>query len=110
VDLLSLPARLACGEEQRHPDERDPRVTARCTAGQLELDVLIRLDGLSPAHPDAKLALALSAVVEEHDGTLSYWALKHPPGRPDFHHADGYALDLAEADPWSARSSACSSG
>jgi len=32
--------------------------------------------------------------------------LKHPPGRPDFHHADAYALDLAETDPSSARSSA----
>ena len=87
-------------------EDLDPRVTARCTAGQLELAVLIRLDRLSPAHLDATLSLALSAVVEERDGALSYWALKHPPGRPDFHHVDAYALDLAEADPSSARSSA----
>jgi hypothetical protein len=84
----------------------DPRVTARCAARQLELDVLIGLDRLSPAHGAAQLSLALSAVVEERDGALSYWALKHPPGRPDFHHADAYALDLAETDPSSARSSA----
>ena len=24
----------------------------------------------------------------------SYWALAHPPGKPDFHHADGFALEL----------------
>ena len=40
------------------------------------------------------LRLALSAVVEADDGTLSYWALRHPPGRPDFHHADGFVLRL----------------
>jgi hypothetical protein len=37
------------------------------------------------------LAVALSAVVEERDGTLSYWARRHPPGRPDFHHAEAFA-------------------
>jgi len=39
--------------------------------------------------------LALSAVIEEIDGTKSYWALRHPPGPPDFHHADCFALELA---------------
>jgi hypothetical protein len=75
-------------------------------AGKLEVDVSIRLDRLSPAYLDATLALALSAVVENSDGTLSYWALKHPPGRPDFHHADAYVLELAGTDPSPAQSSA----
>lgn len=39
--------------------------------------------------------LALSAVIEETDGTKSYWALAHPPGKPDFHHPDCFALALA---------------
>jgi hypothetical protein len=38
--------------------------------------------------------LALSAVIEEIGGEKSYWALAHPPGKPDFHHADGFALEL----------------
>jgi hypothetical protein len=38
--------------------------------------------------------LAISAVIEEIDGTKSYWALKHPPGAPDFHHKDCFALKL----------------
>lgn len=42
--------------------------------------------------------LALSAVIEEIDGTKSYWALRHPPGPPDFHHPDCFALTL-EAPP-----------
>jgi hypothetical protein len=37
---------------------------------------------------------ALTAVIEEIDGVKSYWALKHPPGKPDFHHADGFVLEL----------------
>lgn len=40
--------------------------------------------------------LALSAVLEERDGTKSYWALAHPPGdQPDFHHSDCFAARLA---------------
>ena len=38
--------------------------------------------------------VALSAVIEETDGTKSYWALRHPPGAPDFHHPDCFALTL----------------
>jgi hypothetical protein len=84
----------------------DPHIVVRCAAGLLELDVSIRLGRLSPAHLDARLSLALSAVVEERDGALSYWALKHPAGRPDFHHDDAYALELAETDRSTVRSSA----
>jgi len=32
--------------------------------------------------------LGLSAVIEDANGGMSYWALTHPPGKPDFHHAD----------------------
>jgi hypothetical protein len=39
--------------------------------------------------------VALSAVIEETNGTKSYWALKHPAGKPDFHHADCFALELS---------------
>jgi hypothetical protein len=40
--------------------------------------------------------LGLSAVLEERDGTRSYWALAHPPGdKPDFHAADCFAARLA---------------
>lgn len=36
----------------------------------------------------------LSAVIEETDGTRSYWALAHPPGKPDFHHDACFAATL----------------
>jgi predicted GIY-YIG superfamily endonuclease len=48
--------------------------------------------------PNTERSLALSAVIEEKDGTKSYWALKHPPGKPDFHHRDCFALTLPAAE------------
>ena len=41
------------------------------------------------------LQIGLSAVIEERSGALSYWALRHPPGKPDFHDRRGFALELA---------------
>jgi hypothetical protein len=38
--------------------------------------------------------IGLSAVIEEADGTKSYWALAHPRDKPDFHHPDCFALKL----------------
>ena len=43
---------------------------------------------------DRQWQLGLSALIEETDGTKSYWALAHPPGEPDFHHADCFAAQL----------------
>ena len=39
--------------------------------------------------------LGLSALIEDASGGVSYWALAHPPGKPDFHHADGFACEFA---------------
>jgi hypothetical protein len=77
-------------------EDLDPRIAVRSSADGLALDASIRLDRLSPALAHARLALALSAVLEDDAGVLSYWALKHPPGAPDFHHPDAFALELDE--------------
>ena len=42
----------------------------------------------------SSVRLALSAVIEEFDGTKSYWALSHPTAKPDFHHPDSFILEL----------------
>jgi len=39
--------------------------------------------------------LGLSAIIEARDGTKSYWALAHAPGKPDFHNADCFTARLA---------------
>jgi hypothetical protein len=51
-----------------------------------------------PELPATDLRIGLSAVIEEVDGTISYWALAHPPGEPDFHHQDCFALELPAAE------------
>ena len=56
--------------------------------GQCALRVGIDLDD------DGDWRLALSAVIEDLAGDKSYWALAHPPGRPDFHHPAALALEL----------------
>ena len=43
---------------------------------------------------DGASHLALSAVIEELDGTKSYWALAHAPGPPDFHNSDCFIATL----------------
>ena len=45
------------------------------------------------------LQIGLSAVTEDSDGALYYWALRHPQGKPDFHHREAFALSLDLATP-----------
>jgi hypothetical protein len=76
-------------------DRLDPDIIVRSAGNIFELEAIVRLDRLQTIKPPVALGLGLSAVVEENDGTISYWALKHPPGKPDFHHPDCFALELA---------------
>jgi hypothetical protein len=64
-----------------------PRIEVQRTAAALVVETSIRASG-------APLRLALAAVLEENDGRLSYWALRHPSDRPDFHHRDSFQLEL----------------
>lgn len=71
-----------------------PGIAVRQGGRGLTLDALVPLAHLSPSYARAALRLGLSAVIEARDGTRSYWALRHPPGPPDFHHQDAFALRL----------------
>jgi hypothetical protein len=71
-----------------------PRITVHRQADRLELDALVKLDHLGAIQRHASLRLALCAVIEDNTRMLSYWALKHPPGKPDFHHPDGFAREI----------------
>jgi hypothetical protein len=74
----------------------DPQISVRQDAGWLELSAVIPSALLPPGPADAPLRIGLSAVIEDRDGSLSYWALRHPHGKPDFHHPDAFALELKE--------------
>lgn len=72
-----------------------PRLSQARTAEGLELAVELE----SALLPAGDLRLGLTAVVEHADGSHSYWALRHPTDRPDFHHREGFALALKAAQP-----------
>ena len=59
-------------------------------AGELELMAEIELGALA----SDPWTFALSAVIEDIDGSISYWALAHPSDKPDFHHPDSFTLVL----------------
>jgi len=70
------------------PDVLAPRVEGGIEDDAYVLHAAFDLPG------DGPWVMGLSAVIEEADGTKSYWALRHAPGKPDFHHADAFALEL----------------
>ena len=69
----------------------NPQISATRSADRLELSALA---GLARLSIKGKLSVGLSVVIEQEDGGLSYWALKHASGRPDFHHRDAFALEI----------------
>ncbi len=71
-----------------------PDISVRKSDELVELDARISLPELFPSNDPARWRIGLSAVVEERDGRRSYWALRHPRVRPDFHHPDALALWL----------------
>jgi hypothetical protein len=68
----------------------NPSIVVKRGAARLELAAVI------PFHEEGKLLIGLAAVVEDDDGALSYWALRHAPGKADFHHPGAFALELDE--------------
>ncbi|HTD13066.1 MAG TPA: DOMON-like domain-containing protein [Steroidobacteraceae bacterium] len=71
-----------------------PGVNVHRAPDRLELSATVHLAGLDALCAAPRLRVALAAVVEEDSGRLSYWALQHAPGNPDFHHPDGFALEF----------------
>lgn len=76
------------------PMEQPPQIVIRPEAQTLGLTVTIHPASLVELRATDRLRVALSSVIELENGDLSYWAFKHAPGRPDFHHPDGFALEL----------------
>ncbi|MGH8178096.1 MAG: DOMON-like domain-containing protein [Steroidobacter sp.] len=75
--------------ECAHP----PKIICRRREGELDADVDVHLGALD-IPPHGELQMALAAVLEDQQGAISYWALAHPEGKPDFHHEAGFTLTL----------------
>jgi len=68
-----------------------PSIECFTQPGRLTLHATIQPDDLPPGN---RLRLGLTAVIEAADGAISYWALHHAAGKPDFHHPDTFALEI----------------
>jgi hypothetical protein len=91
--------RFSAYREGMSPAEigRTPEISVRRGDSGLELQSAVRLGRLADL-PDARcLKIALAAVIEDEHGSLSYWGLRHPPGKPDFHHPNSFALEVARS-------------
>jgi hypothetical protein len=90
--------RFSAYREAMSPAEigRAPEISVRRRDDGLVLVSAVRIGHL--ADLDVRhLRVALAAVIEDENGGLSYWGLQHPPGKPDFHHANGFTLEVARS-------------
>ena len=78
---------------QPHKGGRTPNFAFDLQDGALVLTAQVDLGWLQVAQPGTP-RLGVTAVIEDRSGQLSYWALKHPAEKPDFHHAGGFIIEL----------------
>jgi hypothetical protein len=74
-----------------------PRIEVSEAGSQLAVRARIGTEGLLPESwcaPGVKLRIALAAVIEDESGNVSYWALRHAPDKPDFHHSAGFCVEV----------------
>jgi hypothetical protein len=70
-----------------------PVIQVDSAGDEFVLEVAVDLSWLTRAGASA-LRLSAAAVIEDRARVLSYWALKHPAEKPDFHHADSFVVPL----------------
>jgi len=61
---------------------------------RLEVSAVLNLSGIPELPADKPWKCNITTIIEQKDGVMSYWALKHAPDKADFHHPDGFVLDL----------------
>jgi hypothetical protein len=68
-----------------------PEIRVEATPSRLRLDAHVDAGALFAG---TRVRVALAAVIEAESGNISYWALKHAPAKPDFHHPSGFILEV----------------
>jgi hypothetical protein len=76
---------------------RAPEISVRRVDDELELLSVVRLGHLADLRDARHFRIALAAVIEGNNGRLSYWGLRHPHGKPDFHHPNTFALEVGRS-------------
>jgi hypothetical protein len=73
----------------------EPAIEIRSSPHRYTLQAALELGSLPSLSHKSPWRLGLSAVIENTSGRKAYWALAHPPGKPDFHHEDCFAYELS---------------
>jgi hypothetical protein len=84
-------------DEYRQGMKEETAFTAMPFSIQAEPDALslaLKLNLSSMVSATQILEMAIATVVKHKDGTLSYWALKHPGKEPDFHRREAFMIQL----------------
>ena len=68
-----------------------PHITLKAEHDRLVLEARVHLGDFTAR----SLRIGLTTVIEDKAGKLSYWALRHPLAKPEFHHRGGFILRLA---------------
>lgn len=76
--------------------ERPPLVEVAPRAFGFEVTAVVSLSEMPELIGFSRLRLNLAAVIEDHAGERSYFAARHASERPDFHHPEGFVLELAQ--------------
>ncbi|WP_291065529.1 DOMON-like domain-containing protein [Hydrogenophaga sp.] len=86
--------RVRAVAQAARPPQPAPELRWQRSADELKLLAWLPGAALPESAPACGLQLGLSAVIETRCGQLSYWALRHPGERPDFHHRGGFVLHV----------------
>jgi hypothetical protein len=76
--------------------ERPPTIEVSQRAYGFDLTAVLSLSEMPELIGTSRLTMALAAVIEDVERRRSYWSIVHPAERPDFHHPDGFVLELAQ--------------
>ena len=81
----------------RPADVPQPKIVSQGLGAAYGLIASVDLGALPELAPWESWQAAIAAVIEAEDGSISHWALAHPPGKPDFHHPEAFVLELPPA-------------
>lgn len=76
-------------------ESNDPGIGTR--QGDKRFDLRAELNLSHVAELAGPWLVGVSVIIEQTDEAKAYWAVRHPEGPADFHHADCFALRLAPA-------------
>lgn len=83
--------------DSSNPDVAGPAPHIEFASGETAWRLEARLDAaVLPSRAGEQIELGVAVVLEAANGDLSYWALRHAAGQPDFHHRESFVVRLGD--------------